>query len=78
MIVQGTRLESWQMFMCYVSPEMFQTREWRAVDILIGDYSPAFKIHFYMISVVLILTILNCLYGFGQMVLSGTGRSKRR
>jgi len=70
-IVQGTRLESWQMFMCYVSPEMFQTREWRAVDILIGDYSPTFKIHFYLISVVLIIAIINCLYGFGQMVVTG-------
>lgn len=76
-IVQGTRLESWQMFMCYVSPEMFETREWRAVDILIGDYSPTFKIHFYMISVVLILTILNCLYGFGQMVLSGNRKKQK-
>lgn len=65
------------MFMCYVSPEMFETREWRAVDILIGDYSPTFKIHFYMISVVLILTILNCLYGFGQMVLSGNRKKQK-
>lgn len=72
-IVNGTlsaRLDRWQMFMCYVSPETYQTRNWRAVDILIGEYSPTFKIHFYMISVVLILTILNCLYGFGQMVLT--------
>ena len=76
-IVQGTKLESWQMFMCYVSPEWFETREWRAVDILIGDYSPSFKIHFYMISVVLILTILNCLYGFGQMVLSGNRKKQK-
>ena len=78
-IVNGTlsaKLERWQMFMCYVSPETYQTRNWRAVDILIGEYSPTFKIHFYMISVVLILTILNCLYGFGQMVL--TGIYKRR
>lgn len=73
-IVNGTlstKLERWQMFMCYVSPETYQTRDWRAVDILIGEYSPTFKIHFYMISVVLILTILSCLYGFGQMVLTG-------
>ncbi len=73
-IVNGTlstKLERWQMFMCYVSPETYQTRNWRAVDILIGEYSPTFKIHFYMISVVLILTILNCLYGFGQVLLSG-------
>lgn len=73
-IVNGTKqtkLESWQMFMCYISPELYETRNWRAVDILIGGYSPAFKIHFYLISVVLILTILNCLYGFGGIVLTG-------
>lgn len=79
-IVNGTlsaKLERWQMFMCYVSPETYQTRDWRAVDILIGEYSPTFKIHFYMISVVLILTILNCLYGFGQMVLSGNRKKQK-
>ena len=79
-IVYGTKqtkLERWQMLMCYISPELYESREWRAVDILIGDYSPTFKIHFYMISVVLILTILSCLYGFGQMVLTGN-RKKRK
>ncbi len=79
-IVNGTlsaKLERWQMFMCYVSPETYQTRDWRAVDILIGEYSPTFKIHFYMISVVLILTILNCLYGFGQMILSGNRKKQK-
>lgn len=79
-IVNGTlqtKLERWQMFMCYVSPETYQTRNWRAVDILIGEYSPTFKIHFYMISVVLILTILSCLYGFGQMILSGNRKKQK-
>lgn len=72
-----TKLESWQMYMCYISPEWTVTRVWRAVDVLIGDYSPAFKLHFYMISLVLILSILNCIYGFGQMLLSGD-RSRRK
>ena len=62
------KLESWQMFMCYVPPEYYETRTWKPIDILIGDYSPAFKLHFYVISVVLILALLNCLYGFGQMI----------
>ena len=53
-----TTLEDWQMFMCYVPPEKLETRTWRAVDVLIGDYSPAFKIHFYIISVVLIFALL--------------------
>ncbi len=65
-----TTLESWQMFMCYVPPENFETRTWRAVDVLIGDYSPAFKIHFYAISVVLIFALVNCLYGFAQIIIT--------
>ncbi len=71
-----TKLEDWQMFMCYIPPEgwgetvsTYKTQT--AVDILMGDYNPAFKLHFYIISVVLIITILNCLYGFGQMVKNG-------
>jgi len=73
-------LENWQMVMCYVPPEGWgQTvttyKTLTAVEILIGEYSPAFKLHFYVISVVLIITILNCLYGFGQMV--KTGERKR-
>lgn len=71
-----TKLEDWQMFMCYVPPEgwgetvtTYKTQT--AVDILMGDYNPAFKLHFYIISVVLIITILNCLYGFGQMIKNG-------
>ena len=66
-----TTLESWQMFMCYVPPEMFETRTWRAIDVLIGEYSPWFKLHFYIIAIVLILTFLNCFYGFGHMIVSG-------
>ena len=65
-----TTLESWQMFMCYVQPEEYETRTWRAVDVLIGEYSPSFKIHFYVISIVIILSLLNCFYGFAQMILS--------
>lgn len=71
------RLENWQMFMCYVPPESVQTRTWRPVDVLIGDYSPAFKLHFYLISVVLILALLNCFYGFAQMMLN-QNRSRKK
>ena len=71
-----TKLEDWQMYMCYIPPEgwgetvtTYKTQT--AVDILMGDYNPAFKLHFYIISVLLIVTVLNCLYGFGQMIRSG-------
>lgn len=63
-----TTLKDWQMFMCYI-PSDYKTQT--TVEILMGDYSPAFKLHFYLISVVLILGILNCLYGFGQIIRNG-------
>ncbi|MCH5209052.1 MAG: hypothetical protein J1F04_09210 [Oscillospiraceae bacterium] len=73
-----TKLEDWQMFMCAFPPGAFgeteTTTTYRtqtAVDILMGNYDPAFKLHFYVISLVLILSVLNCLYGFGQMINSG-------
>ncbi len=75
-----TKLQDWQMFMCYIPVEVLGEnvttyKIQTAVDILMGDYNPAFKLHFYVISLVLILTILNSLYGFGQMV--KTGEKKR-
>lgn len=69
------KLEDWQMFMCYIPPETFSEvttyKTQTAVDILMGNYNPAFKLHFYIISLVLILSLLNCLYGFGQMIKVG-------
>ncbi len=62
-----TPLVNWQMAMCVVTLNDITLTP---IEILIGDYSPTFKIHFYFISVILILTILNCLYGFGKMILS--------
>lgn len=70
-------LEGWQMYMCYIPPDMFEERTWTEVDVLMGEYSPAFKLHFYVISVVLIISILNCFYGFAKMIVTGdTGRKK--
>lgn len=70
-------LEGWQMYMCYIPPDMFEERTWTEVDVLMGEYSPAFKLHFYVISVVLIISILNCFYGFAKMIVTGdTSRKK--
>ncbi len=76
----AAKLEDWQMYMCAVPFETVEEtvtthRTQTAVDILMGNYNPAFKLHFYIISVVLILSILNCLYGFGQII--KTGEKKR-
>lgn len=61
-------LENWQMYMCYIPPNSFAERTWTEVDVLMGEYSPMFKLHFYIISVVIIFTILNCFYGFAKMI----------
>lgn len=70
-------LEDWQMFMCYVPPNSFEERTWTEVDVLMGEYSPAFKLHFYIISIVLIISILNCFYGFATMIHTGD-KSRRK
>lgn len=70
-------LEDWQMFMCYVPPNSFEKRTWTEVDVLMGEYSPAFKLHFYIISIVLIISILNCFYGFAKMIHTGDKRRRK-
>lgn len=75
-----TKLEDWQMYMCYVPPEgwgqtITEHKTQTAVEILMGEYNPAFKLHFYVISILLILAVLNCVYGFGEIV--KTGEKKR-
>lgn len=66
-----SQLENWQMYMCYIPPSDHVERTWTEVDVLMGEYSPAFKLHFYLISVVLILALLNCFYGFAKVVKTG-------
>ncbi len=68
-----TKLEDWQMYMCY--RPYVELKQQTPVEILMGEYNPFFKLHFYMISLVLILAVLGCLYGFGQM--AETGERKR-
>lgn len=73
----AAELEAWQMSLCVQTPYSLQTKvTLTPVDILIGNYNPAFKLHFYMISVVLILALLNCIYGFAQII--KTGEKKRK
>jgi len=75
--VDKSKLEDWQMYMCYVPPNSFEERTWTEVDVLMGEYSPAFKLHFYVISIVLIISILNCFYGFAHMIRTGD-KSRRK
>ncbi len=66
----STQLENWQLFLCIATPE-YIFKDWDFVKLLVADYSPAFKLHFYIISLVLIISFLNSFYGFGKMILTG-------
>ena len=88
-MVQGwvtTRLESWQMFMCYqpITKAVDMTHAMRVpealteVELLMGEYNPMFKLHFYMISVVLVLSVLSCCYGFARAAYTGDRRRIRQ
>lgn len=69
-------IENWQTYLCAVPPEGFASRTWTAVNILGGEFDPLYKLHFYVIAILLVLALINCLYGFGRMV--QTGDTKRR
>lgn len=61
----SSSLGSWQMYLCAVPSIYF---EGTAIEILIGDYSPTFKLHFYAIAMLIILTVINSFYGFGKQI----------
>lgn len=67
-----TNIKNWQMLSCAMTPQTLK----RAGNILAGEYSPAFKIHFYIISIVVILAVLNCVLGFAVMI--KTNRYERK
>lgn len=75
--VEEVYLESWQMALCYIPPDQFKTRVWEAVDILLGGYSPAFKLHFYAISLVIIISTLNWIYSFAKLIFTGDNSRKK-
>ena len=57
-------LESWQLSLCMATPEVLRSL---GEPIYAGN-NPAFKFHFYLIAIVIILTVLNVIYGFGKML----------
>lgn len=68
-----TNIKNWQALMCFVTPEALRG----AGDILLGQYSPAFKVHFYIISAIVILSVLNCVVGFALMIRSKSFERKK-
>ncbi|MBQ9544622.1 MAG: GNAT family N-acetyltransferase [Clostridia bacterium] len=67
-----SNLGDWQTYMCYAplngEASGYTGTSEKVADILSGNYDPAFRLHFYLISAVLILSVLTCLYGFGKAI----------
>lgn len=68
------KLEDWQMYMCRVPPQGWgEMKIQTAVDILMRNYNPDFKLHFYIISDILILSIVSSVMTLfmhiGEMIL---------
>ena len=63
---------SWQMYLCVATPEVMQSVEYRetVAQSLAERYSPLFKVHFYLIAILIVLAVIGVVYGFGKMVYS--------
>lgn len=63
--------------LCSQIPDSWYPVRQSAAEILMGNYSPAFKLHFYAISILLILAALGCFYGFAR-VIQGKEEQKKK
>jgi hypothetical protein len=57
-------LESWQLSLCMATPEVLRS----IGEPIYAASNPVFKIHFYIIAIVIILAVLNVIYGFSKML----------
>ncbi|HWQ41762.1 MAG TPA: hypothetical protein VN456_06955 [Desulfosporosinus sp.] len=57
-------LESWQLSLCMATPEVLRS----IGEPIYAANNPAFKLHFYLIAIVIILAVLNVIYGFSKMI----------
>lgn len=75
-VIQGyveMPLESWQLSLCMATPEVLRS----IGEPIYAANNPAFKFHFYLIAIVIILAVLNVIYGFGKMIREQNFSGKR-
>jgi hypothetical protein len=57
-------LESWQYSLCIATPEVL-----RAIgEPIYAENNPAFKVHFYIIAMIIVLTVIGLIHGFTRMI----------
>jgi len=70
---------SWQTYLCVATPQVMQTIEYKETigQALAERYSPVFKVHFYLIALLIVLTVIGIVYGFYNMVYTQNFLKKR-
>ena len=70
---------SWQAFLCVATPEVMQTIEYKETigASLTQRYNPMFKMHFYLIAMLIVLAVLGVIYGFAKMVRDNNYNKKK-
>ena len=60
---------SWQTYLCMVTPEVMQSIEYKETigQSLTERYSPLFKVHFYLIALLIVIAVIGVAYGFWEM-----------
>ena len=57
-------LESWQFSLCVATPEVLRT----IGKPIYAQNNPAYKVHFYLISIIIIMAVVNLVSGFTKML----------
>ncbi len=66
-------IQSWQAAQCMATPEVLRS----IGNPIFAENNPAFKVHFYIIAIVIIITVLNVIYGFSKMLIDKDFGEKR-
>ncbi len=77
--IPSTAVDAWQASLCVISPLMRGqsaafSSQGRSFYVMAGN---AYKIHYYLISVILITMVCGFVYGIGRMIRMGTGEGRK-
>lgn len=71
-------IASWQAFMCFISPQAIRAATLTTIgQELTARYSPVFKLHFYLIAILIVLAVIGVVHGFYKMHLAGNADRRR-
>ncbi len=66
-------LESWQYSLCIATPEILQS----IGEPIYAENNPAYKVHFYIIAMIIVLTVIGLIYGFTHMIKENDSSKKK-